>query len=109
MNQDQVYYDDGGGASGQVVDNPQMITLEPFALGQIANSRLVGKMESQAMIYAVKERYKARLAQEVMFNTMSLVSLADRASAIIPSSEPYVHEVVRAYTLSSLRKLAERM
>jgi len=106
MNQEPVYYDDAGGASGQVVESPytSITVLEPFAIRE-RPTRMMRKLVDKGETHAVQEQVKAKLFYAVARNTVALSDFCDSAAAMVPSSEPLCREITRIYALSSSERL----
>ena len=105
MNNNIQPYDAGAGT--QMVSSPSMgyPALEPFSIGQ--PTRAMRKVVQRAEDYSVREKCKARLASEVIVNTMALSAICDYAGHAVPSSEPVCREATRMYAITSMKKLGE--
>ena len=99
------YYNDAGEAGTEVVSSRPMsiVPLESFAIGQ--PTRAMRRIAHRAQTQAVQEKFKARLASEIVVNTVALTALADQAAISVPNSEPVCREVIRIYALSSAERL----
>ena len=103
MNNNIQHYDAGAGT--QMVSSPSMgyPTLEPFSIGQ--PTRAMRRIVQRAEEYSVREKCKARIASEVIVNTMALSAICDYAGNTVPSSEPVCREATRVYAITSMERL----
>ena len=103
-NNSMVPMTDGGFGSNVPMN---VVNLAPVTFDN-PNNRSIRKVERRLEAEAHQEYCKARLAQTVIGNTMSLACIADHAATLVPSSEQPVREIVRTYALSSAQRIAER-
>ncbi|GHU52502.1 hypothetical protein FACS1894132_02290 [Clostridia bacterium] len=101
--QGEIYAPETGNTS---VSNLSLSSLSPIAL-EPANNRLARKAEKRVAVVAVQERAKARVASDVILNTVALSAIVDQAAQMVPSSEAPCRHIVNTYASSSAQKIAE--
>jgi len=107
MNQNEHYYDDGGGELAPVSHSKRASVALPetFALGN-PDSKMHRKIARRAEVTATHEYYRSGLVKRAIVHTGELSQAADAVCEIVPSSTQAVRGLVTTYAISVAEKLA---
>jgi len=107
MNQNEHYYDDGGGAIAPASYNSptNIMVAEPLSIAK-QDSRNYRKTSRRAEDTATHEHFRARLAGHAIVQAGGVIQVANAVADAIPNSSQAVYGIASTFAQSAAERIA---